>query len=70
MIGGYQDGHRANSVTVNEKQNIGLNSNLSNNEYPIGGQSSTTHYNALEEPLRNPELQFKQTIDNLKSDDW
>ena len=58
MIGGYQDGQqRANSVTVNEK--IGLNSNLQQSEYPIGGPSSTTHYNAPEEPLRNPELQFK-----------
>lgn len=36
---------------------IGLNGNLSSqNEHPIGGVSSTTHYNAPEEPLRNPEL--------------
>ena len=25
---------------------------------------------AQEEPLRNPDLQFKQCIENLKSDDW
>lgn len=31
---------------------------------------STTTYNAPEEPLKNPEQQYKQALQVLKGDDW
>lgn len=34
------------------------------------GTQTATHYNAPEEPLRNPEAQFKQSVQDLKSQDW
>lgn len=56
----------------NDQSQGGFGSNTSQKQ-PFEGQSNdgqTTHYMAQEEPLRNPDLQFKQCIENLKSDDW
>jgi hypothetical protein len=36
---------------------------------PAGTQTAT-HYNAPEEPLRNAEQSFKQSLQDLKSQDW
>ena len=38
--------------------------------FPSAFSGAETTYNAPDEPLRNPELQFKQCLDNLKSDNW
>ena len=63
---------RASSVTMHESPGAG--GSAANHRQQLAEQpsapSSVTHYNAPEEPLRNPELQFKQSIENLKSDDW
>jgi hypothetical protein len=70
--------HRASSVTGSEipksvvEPDLGIrNQNKSQNlsPYPTD-QSATTTYNAPEEPLRNPEKQYKESISNLKTDDW
>lgn len=37
---------------------------------PSTATQTATHYNAPEEPLRDPEAQFKQSVSDLKSQDW
>lgn len=66
------DMQRASSVTMHEQPGaVGPSASYHQQlEKQPSAPSSVTHYNAPEEPLRNPELQFKQSIDNLKSDDW
>ena len=36
----------------------------------IAASTSTTYYTTPEEPLHNPDNQYKQAQTNLKSDDW
>lgn len=46
------------------------NSNFSRYKKEEVAETAATSYNAREEPVQNPELQLKVSLENLKGDDW